>query len=153
MDMERDVEDLLKKLELENGAPVRWRTYAFYQVSGKGQKGTIGGLLYIAGNSLIFEDFEPEKSMYSLFSPRKQQYTKFKIEADLDSIQTIRATTPSVALQVLEGKQSARNLPSLTKLQRIFQRTIYMIHFKDDNVWFCEIFDIAGLKNIIKEHV
>ncbi len=151
--MTSDSQELLTKLEKENGAPVSWRTYAFLMVPGGNRSGTIGGLLYIAGDRIVFEDFESERTVYSLFIRRRSAYKKYKITALISSIRAVKLTTQRYAGQVLRGKLLPSDLPELNRLQRLFGRTIHMIHFDDDSTWFCEIYDRRGLEQYLKEHV
>jgi len=143
----------LSKLERENGAPVSWKTYAFLMVTGGSRSGTIGGLLYIAGDRIVFEDFEPERTVYSLFIRRRSEYKKYRISAPVNSIRTITLTTERYAGQVLRGRRLPADLPELDLLQRLFGRTIHMILFDDGSTWFCEIYDRRGLEQYLKEHV
>lgn len=151
--MTSDPQELLRKLERENGAPVSWRTYAFLMVPGGGRSGSIGGLLYIAGERIVFEDFEAERPVYSLFIRRRSEYKKYKISAPISSVRGVTLTSQEYARQVLKGRLLPGDLPALNRIQRFFGRTIHMILFDDGSAWFCEIYDRRGLEQYLKEHL
>jgi len=151
--MESEQEDLLRKLEEENGGPVSWKTYAFFLPPAEKKRTTTGGLLYIVGRRLIFEDFPQERSMYSLFIRKKPEYRKLKVHADLATVAGIEQVSQSQALRVLEGKAAPESLSPAGRLWNFFGKTVHMIRFKDGSAWFCEVFDFKGLKKLIEEEL
>jgi len=151
--MDSESQELLKQLEEENGSPLLWRTYAFFLVPGKGPGDMAGGLLYIAGNKIIFEDFPPANRTYHLFLRRRKEYTKYKVTAPIETVEKVQEITMGLAQGILRGKISPGEIPKLNLTQRLFKRTMHMVLFRDGSSWLCELYDYQGLKKYIRENI
>lgn len=149
--MNSETTDFLKRLELENKGTLEWKTYAFLLQEHNSRIITKGGLLYIVGNSLIFEDFASERPINRLIGSSRNTYKKTKLSAALDTVTALQPVARRDAVRVLQGKRSIEQLKSPHKLQRLIDRTVYAVHFADEGVWFCEMFDTGNLDSFLPQ--
>ncbi|MFP4178650.1 MAG: hypothetical protein ACLFNZ_09820 [Spirochaetaceae bacterium] len=145
-----DTETFLAALEEQNGGPLEWRTYAFLLgASGDNNPRSLGGLLYVAADTLIFEDFERENALLGLLGKRKK-YEKCKIEASLSSVAELRSVAAGEARRAINGKCEPNTLPVLSGIRKILEKRTEAVIFKDGTAWFFEMYDTEGLKKILK---
>lgn len=149
--MSTESDKLLKKLELENGGKIVWKTYAFLMSQGERQIVSKGGLLYIVNGELIFEDFESDRPIYRIIGTKRSSYQKTKLKAPLTSIVALQSMTRSNALKVLRGKRNLDQLKAAGKLQRLLDRTVLAIRFDDESCWFCEMYNSEGLNGYLTQ--
>ena len=149
--MSSDTTDFLKRLELENEGALEWKTYAFLLQEQNSRIITKGGLLYIVGRNLIFEDFASERPINRLIGSSRNTYKKTKLHAALDSVTALQPVARRDAVRVLQGKRSIEQLNSPHKLQRLIDRTVYAVHFADKRVWFCEMYDTSNLDRFLPQ--
>ncbi|HKK66475.1 MAG TPA: hypothetical protein VJ967_11540 [Clostridia bacterium] len=147
--MSSETTDFLKRLELENGGTLEWKTYAFLLQQQNSRIITKGGLLYIVGNNLVFEDFASERPINRLIGSSHKTYKKTKLHAALDSVTALQPVARRDAVRVLQGKRSIEQVKSPHKLQRFIDRTVYAIHFADKSVWFCEMYETGNLDSFL----
>lgn len=140
---------LTKQLELENGGPLEWKTYAFLIAGKDRQILTKGGLLYIVGKTLIFEDFESDRPIYRIISTKHNIYKKTKKTASLDSITALKEISHRDALKILRGKRTLGQVTTPGKFKRFIDRTVHAVQFNDGNVWFCEMYDTKNLEDYL----
>src|SRR6056297_1444719 len=144
--------ELLEQLERENGGPIKWRTYAFL-LNREGSKiDGIGGLLYIVGDRLIFEDFESQRPRYLVLGSRRKTYTKTKLQVSLDSITSFMPLTRGDALRVMEGKIPLEEVKPPTGIRKLLDRTVHVLRFTEGDPWFCELFDPEGLEDFLEDN-
>lgn len=167
--MKSESEELLRNLEIENGASILWKTYAFLITREGRRTGSLGGLLYIAGDRernsgelpgggtgntgadgrLIFEDFESQRPYYLVLGARRKTYKKTKLQAPIDSITSLIPLTHGDAQRVIEGKLSLSNVSPPAGLRKLLDRTVHAITFTEGEPWFLELFDPKGLQNYL----
>jgi len=147
--MSNETTDFLRRLELENEGTLEWKTYAFLLQEHNSRIITKGGLLYIVGGKLIFEDFASERPINRLIGSSRNTYRKTKLYAALDSITALQPVARRDAVRVLQGKRSIQQLKSPHKFQRLIDRTVYAVHFDDGSVWFCEMYDTGNLDSFL----
>ncbi|MDZ7795018.1 MAG: hypothetical protein U5P10_15390 [Spirochaetia bacterium] len=128
---------------------LEWKTYAFLLQQHNGRIMTKGGLLYIVGSNLIFEDFASERPINRLIGSSRSTYKKTKLYAALDSVTALQPVARRDAVRVLQGKRSIEQVKSPHKLQRLIDRTVYAIHFADKSAWFCEMYDTGNLDSFL----
>jgi len=149
--MTPESDELLKQLEHENGGPILWRTYAFLLTQEGRRIGSLGGLLYIVGDRLIFEDFESQRPYYLVLGARRKTYRKTKLQAPIDSVTSLTPLSRSDAQRVMEGKISLDEVKVPSGIRKFLDRTVHALRFTEGDPWFCELFDPAGLGDFLKK--
>ncbi|GEM_PF-1824127 len=147
--MDNQSNKLTKQLELENGGPLEWKTYAFLLAGKDRQILTKGGLLYIVQGTLIFEDFESDRPIYRIISTTRTPYKKTKKTASLDSITLLKEISRRDALKILRGKRTLAQVTTPGRFKRFLDRTVHAVQFNDGTVWFCEMYDTKNLEDYI----
>lgn len=143
-------EDFLRGIENTYGGPIEWKTYAFYvgRSGGGDRPVSLGGLLYVVSEKIVFEDFEREGGLLRLFG-KKTAYRKFKIEKEIASLQEIRSISAAQAARAIRGSLSPRTLSPISPLGKILRRRVEMLHFEDEEAWFLEMYDRKGLNELL----
>lgn len=152
--MNSESEELLRKLEIENGGPILWKTYAFLMTREGRRIGSLGGLLYIvggigvdtAGSRLIFEDFESQRPYYLVLGARRKTYKKTKLQVPVNSISSLMPLTRGDAQRVIMGKIPLDEVKPPSGLHKFLDRTVHAVLFTNGEPWFCELFDPKGLE-------
>lgn len=151
--MSTESDNLLRKLELENGGKIIWKTYAFLMSRNERQVVQKGGLLYIVDANLIFEDFESDRPIYRVIGTKRKAYAKTKLKAPLTSVVALQAMTRSNALKVLRGKRNLDQIKPPGKFQRMLDRTVHAICFEDGSCWFCEMYNSEDLNGHLARYI
>ncbi len=143
-------EDFLRGIENTYGGPIEWKTYAFYvgRSGGGARPVSLGGLLYVIKDTIVFEDFEREGGLLRLFG-KKTEYRKFKIEKKIDTLEEIRNISALQAGRAIRGTAETQALPPLSALGKLLRRRVEMLLYNDGEAWFLEMYDRKGLNELI----
>jgi len=151
--MDEESNKLLAKMELENGGKLEYRTYAqFLGKSGEGTK-NLGGLLFIVGDRLIFEDFERQSSTIMLLFHKKKEYVKLKFQISTDEIERVNLVNLSQGLKVVKYNKDPKNLTEISAIRRLIFRNVTQILLKNGSAFYFEIFDSKGFNSFISDRV
>src|SRR6056297_1835732 len=149
--MNSESDTLLRHLEHENGGKIEWKTYAFLMSLNNRSIDSKGGLLYIVNGDLIFEDFESDRPIYRVIGTKRPTYQKTKLKVPLSAIAQIQPITRSQALKALRGSRNIDQLKPPNRLQRLLDRTVQVIRFKDESCWFCEMYNPEDLNGFLNQ--
>lgn len=149
---QEDAENLLHKLEQENGGPIRFRTYCVLYGYSDGTWLNRGGLLYIVDDKLIFEDFESEPTgLGAFFRKKKEVFEKLKTYQLITDITGMRYVRSSPVKKLLPRKTPVKQLPELTKWKKILFQSLLEISFAHAPSWYAEILNDKQLITFIEE--
>ncbi|QEN06152.1 hypothetical protein EW093_16145 [Thiospirochaeta perfilievii] len=133
-------EQFIKEREERYGGSISFISFAKYIGSSLGNKPeNLSGLIYIIGQNIYFEDFQPSPSI--LLTNRDQTpYRKFEIAINLDDI------LEAVNVKELECKKSINGLTPSSEItgiktwfEKLFFKSVVMIRLKDKSSIFLDI--------------
>ena len=140
--MDEESKDFLAQLEEENGGKLEFRTYAQYLGKGNGEVKNLGGLFYVVGDRLIYEDFERQNSSLQIFFKKKRKYEKLKFSINHSDISSIYLVNHSAATNAVKFSPSKGGLPEVTGIKKIVLRNLSQILLKDGKTYYFEIFNL-----------
>ena len=147
MDNESNI--LLHKLEEENNGKIIFKTYALYPGKSGKKSPNLGGLLYVVGDLLIFEDFERQGGMMQLLVKRKEKYEKTKFSFKLSDISRVYSVTRSAAVKAVKYHADPGTIQPASPVTRFLQRTISQLLMEDGSAYYFELFDEKNFKLLI----
>lgn len=143
--MSEEANELLQELEEANGGKVLYKTYAIlYCTSDEAAElKQLAGLLYTVGDTLYFEDFEKQDTLFGFIMPKKKKakYEKFKIRLPLSEISDIYPVRSAGGKAVAEGKLDVSALKPATSFFSRFSQTALYIGKKQGGYWILEVLD------------
>ena len=149
--MDQETEDLLKKMEQENGGPIVYKTYCRMVGFSDGTVLNVGGLLYVVNGKLIFEDFEKQPGLMDFLSRSKKKYEKFKTYRLLDDIKEVKKIRASYARRVMDGKVDGSNIPPISGIEKLFSQSLIELSFSEQPNWYIELLEDKEFMAFIKE--
>jgi hypothetical protein len=119
-------EEFWRRTAEKRGAEIKYFSFAIYLGRSKQTVRDQPGLLYLAGDTLWFEDFEKDAGILSVFSSKTPYVkTEFGIsKADIGSAKIIGKKT---AVACIRGWTEPASAPVITRLGRIFSRSVVQI--------------------------
>jgi hypothetical protein len=115
-------EEFWRKTAEKRGADINYYTFAIFLGRSKDSLRDLPGLLYLAGDTLWFEDFEKDPGFLRLLSP-KPAYVKTEISVPGADIVSAKAVLRKMALACVKGWMEPATAPSVTSFGRIFLRS------------------------------
>ncbi|MGH0051908.1 MAG: hypothetical protein ACQ5SW_00775 [Sphaerochaetaceae bacterium] len=156
--MEDDAQAFIENLEKRHEAPITWRTYATWYGNNKETLREFGVFLYRVRNTLFFEDFERNPSLFGIsLKPRKKKepFIKYEGSFNVDEVASTRSIPKSVATKAAQGMLSIDQIRQATTLDKIFRQMVEMVLLKNGTVHFFELMDrkqfVSELGKISKE--
>lgn len=144
------IEQFWKEKEETLGGKVLHQTYAtFLGDAGAESFNGRGGLLYVVGNRIYFEDFEKFNAMMALFNRTDDKYAKTEFSMLLEDVKAVQRVSEKDAKSCIMGILKEDALPSLTKFKSLFYKGYWEIEVKDRPAMFFEIMDDTKLFELI----
>jgi hypothetical protein len=139
----QEQEAVLRQIEEACGGPIAFKTFAFYLGNSAGRAGERGGLIYIVGDDLYFEDFEKTGGL-SQFFRKKTAYEKLRFSIPVRSIDRIQVTTERSARRCIRRITSPADIKEPPFWLLWFSRKVYMIERAGGPAEFFDILDDAA---------
>ncbi|MCF7943314.1 MAG: hypothetical protein K9L21_02655 [Spirochaetia bacterium] len=154
--MDQDTQEFLQGLEKENGGPIIFKTYAILlqteEIRGTARQS--GGLLYLINDTLYFEDFEKQPSVFGLIMPRKKQtYEKLKTQLPISSIQDVFTVRASDARAAASDRKESTELKPVTGFKKKLFQTAVCIKTSHSRPWLLEVLNDNEFIREIKEKI
>ncbi len=149
--MDQETEALLKKMEEDNGGPIEYKTYCRLLGFSDGTSLDLGGLLFVVNDKLVFEDFEKQPGILDMFGKSKKSYEKYKTYRLFDEILGIKKIKTSSAKKVIAGRADGKDIPTISRFDRLFSQTILELTFKEEPNWYIELLEDKEFINYIEE--
>ena len=144
------IEQFWKEKEEALGGKILYQTYAtFLGEAGSESINGRGGLFYVVGDRIYFEDFEKFNAMMALFNRKDDKYEKTELSMLLVDVLNIQRVSEKYAKACINGNIREDDVPPLSKIKSIFYRGYWKITVKDRPAMFLEIMDDAGLLKLI----
>lgn len=141
--MDEEIQEMLTKLEEDNGGKIAFRTYCRLLGYSGGTPVFLGGLLYVVNGKLIFEDFEKENvGLFGLAiggKSKKKKYEKFKTFRMIDDITGITYVKASHAKNMVNGNVMADSLTKVSGIEKLLFPTVLQVAFASSPNWYIEI--------------
>lgn len=151
--MDSEIDELLEKMEEENGGKIEFKTYCRLVGFSDGTPLDTGGLLYIVAHKIVFEDFEKQPGLLDMFGRgKKQKYQKFKTYRLVDEVAGFRCVKAGDVARVLKQKADPARIPEATGISKMFAQILTEMRFKDGSCWYMELLSDKELKDYMKEH-
>ncbi len=145
----QEQEAVLRRIEEARGGPIAFKTFAFYLGNSAGRAGERGGLLYIVGTDLYFEDFEKNGGLSQYFR-KKTQYEKLCFSIPVRSIERIQVTTERQARRCIRKIIVPADIMEGPFLLKWFSRKVYMIERTGGPAEFFDILDDSALLGFLR---
>jgi hypothetical protein len=147
-------EDQIRKFWSEKedvlGGKVQFQTYAtFLGEAGSDSFNGRGGLFYIIGDCLYFEDFEKHNALMALFNRKDDDYEKTELSFPLEEILEAQKVSEKDARACIRGGMEEDRLPTLSKFQSFFARGYWRLAAKGRRSLFFEIMDDKALLELL----
>ena len=149
-DMNSEVQKFWSEKESSLGGKVEFNTYAaLIGECGSGKMNGRGGLCYIIGDRVYFEDFEKNNALMAMFNRKDTDYEKTLISFQLSDVTGMKKITEKWGkASISEGIDSTR-IPELKGLKALFTRGYWLIELKDRPALVMEIMDDDGLRSFL----
>ncbi len=149
--MENDYDTLtfLKEREEKLGAKIKFRTYALFYGSNKGERRDYGVFLYTDGNTFIFEDFDrpPRILGIEIKTKKREPYVKMEHSFDRSDVISMTIVSRSSAIEAIaSGKNIAR---PVGKIGGVLRKTLLELGLKDGTKYYFELMDPKGFEKLI----
>ena len=146
MATDNQIEKFWKEKEEALGGKVLFQTYVTYVgEAGSGLINGRGGLFYIVGDCLYFEDFEKHNALMALFNRKDSSYEKTEFSLPLEDIRSVQRVAEKDARACVGGIIDENSLPSLGKLRSLFTRGYWRLSVHEKASLFFEIMDDTAL--------
>ena len=106
---------------------------------------------YIAGDLLIFEDFEKQGGMLQLLVKRQEKYEKTKFSLPLDEISSVYSVTRLSAMNAVKSDKSPGDTRRAAGITKILNRTVTQILMKDGSACYFELIDEKAFRSFINK--
>ena len=146
MATEAQVEKYWKEKEEALGGKILFQTYAtLIGEAGSNNINGRGGLFFIVGDRLYFEDFEKQNALMALFNRKDDDYEKTEYSFLLSDVTAVQQVSEKDSRDCVRGLLDEDSLKSLSKLKTIFTRGFWRICLKDRPSLFFDIMDDKAL--------
>ena len=133
-----EAENFWAEKEDEKGGKVKFFTFATFIGNTGSRPSTLGGLLYLIGERLYFEDFEKDNWFAKIVS-RKKNYEKTEFEIDIKDIEEIKTISKSSALNCIAGIVKDEDTRSVSFVTKALFQSIVQIRIKNSISYFLDI--------------
>jgi hypothetical protein len=129
-------EEFWKQTAEKRGAEIKYYTFAIYLGRSKETLLDLGGLLYLAGDTLWFEDFEKQSSLFGfqtsgkLFGAKKP-YVKTEFSVPRADIVSAKVISKKAAMSCVMGWMEPANAPVITRWGDLFSRPAVQIGLRE----------------------
>ncbi len=143
-----DTDDFWAERTNQYGGDLRFRSFARLLGSTEREERELSGLLYLAGETLVFEDFEKESALMGLIvKTTKKKYEKTIYEIPAADIAGVKPVTQSTAKRKLSGAPG--ETPVITSLAAFFGRPIQELTLTTGERLYFEVLDKRSLKEML----
>ncbi len=152
--MPADANDEVKKFwsekEASLGGKVLFNTYAaLVGECGSGKPNGRGGLCYIVGDRIYFEDFEKHNALMAILNRKDTGYEKTVISFLISDVIGMRKVSEKWGRASIAEGFAWDRIPELKGLSALFVRGYWLIELKDRPALIMEIMDDEGLRKFL----
>ncbi|MBI9100181.1 MAG: hypothetical protein JEY91_16990 [Spirochaetaceae bacterium] len=150
----KDAEQFKTEREEKFGGKIRFLSYARF-IGRASTKKVLnrGGLLYVIGDNLYFEDFERTAGVMTMFN-HKENYTKTELSFDLGEISMVKKINEKSAISSVRGNTEENQILPVTKgFLGFFVTPVVQIMVHNQTSLFLDIMDNDGFVTLINEYM
>jgi len=147
-------ETFKKEREEKFGGEIRYLSYARYIGKAGGEKvENRGGILFVIGDTIHFEDFENRNALLSLLG-QKKDYAKAEFSLELGEITLARDVRERGANDCIAARISEESVPhGPSGLAALFMKPVLQLIREDSPSLFFDLLDKKGFLNFLNEYV
>ena len=135
---EENPDDFWRETGRKRGGDVTFFTFATLVGRSGSALLNFPGLLYKAGESFWFEDFERDNWLAKILSTRRK-YEKTELSFAVAEVQFVRLVSRMSAARCVGGAAAPEKLPPVSVVARFFTTPVTQIGLKDGTALFFEI--------------
>ena len=131
-------EEFWRRTAEKRGGEIKYYTFAIFLGRSKDSPCDLPGLLYMAGDTLWFEDFEKDAGWMRLFTP-KSAYAKTEFGVPASDIRWARPVSRKTAFACIDGRMEPKAAPLITPFAKVFFRSAVEIGLSDGGGLYFEV--------------
>lgn len=145
--------NLIKEIETKRGAKVGYRTVSTFYADSQGNICDLGVFLYECQDSLWYEDFEPEASIFGfkIQTKAKSKYVKFEGSFRMEDVVSVRRVLKRAARRCACGERSFAGLRAAGVVSGFLCAVVTEFVLRDGRRLYFELLDNSVI-DIIKKH-
>jgi hypothetical protein len=143
--VEDEAKNFWENIERQKGGKVTFFTFATFLGESGSRQVSLGGLLYIVGDMVYFEDFEKENWIAKIFT-RKQKWEKTEFSFRTGNLSEVRLVSKGTALNCIAGYLDEADTKPVSKVFAALFQPVIQIRLKGQGSLF---FDIMRKKEFL----
>ena len=146
---DNETEEFWTEREQQYGGEIRFRSFARLLGSTLREERELSGLLFLAGETLVFEDFEKESALMGfIMKTSKKKYEKTVYEIPFDDISRVKPVTQGAAKRKLSGVPGETE--EISSLAAFFGRPVQEVILSSEERLYFEVLDKRSLKELLQ---
>ncbi len=141
-------EEFWRRTAEKRGAEILFNTFAVYMGRAKENLHDLAGLLYLAGDTLWFEDFEKDGGLMGLFI-RKSAYVKTEFSVPKADIVSVKPIQKKDALSCIRGVLQPAAVTAMSRFNGFFARPVIQIALSSGGAVYFEAMKEKELMQVL----
>jgi hypothetical protein len=133
----------------KRGAEIPYYTFAVYLGRSNDAARDLPGLLYLAGETLWFEDFEKDMGFMKIFTP-KTVWEKTEFSLPKSDIGAVKIVPRKTAFACIKGWMDPGAVAPITRIGRVFSRSVVQLGLPQGAAIYFEVMKEAELVRLLQ---